>query len=227
MHKNIKKITLGIRYHRTFRVSSIVGEIVDYVLNDDTSPFGSQFFSEIADMNNNGKVLLNKDGNLLSVDLDSIVLTLVVKEDFKIFLKSIRDTYWPYIAKVLKESEIKNYNRLGIIFDHDFDKLNSLGEVVKNLTQSKINSPDNLELRFSKKISDLDALWKKDIIDYHNVIITYLKNTEGLNVKLDYQTYFSPEIATVSDIEFDKFIDSAEDYLEKNFYLWNGAYEKK
>ena len=103
----------------------------------------------------------------------------------------------------------------------------SVNEIIKSLTGQKITAPDNLELRFSKKLATTEALWKKDIIDYHNVIATYHKNSEGLNIKLDYQTYFSPEISSINDLDFSKFIESAEEYRTKNFYSWNKTNDSK
>lgn len=226
MQDNIKKIILGVRYRRSFRVPDIAGEIVDYILNDNSSPFESQFFSEIGDMNNKGRVLLNQNGNMLSVDFDSLILTLTIENNFEATMRLIQEKYYPYIATILRTFQIKNYHRLGIVFDHQLQGSSSINAIVKSITNSKITSPDNLELRFSKKLATAEALWKKDIIDYHNIITTYHKNSEGLNIKLDYQTYFDPEIASANDLGFNEFIKSAENYLTKNFYSWNKQNEK-
>lgn len=227
MQDKIKKVIIGIRYRRSFRVPDIAGEIVDYVLHDESSPFDSQFFTEIGDMNNKGRVLLNQNGNMLSVDFDSIVLTLIIDNKFDDTLKLIKEKYYPYMVNIVKQFEIKNFNRIGIIFDHQLEGSSSVNEIIKSLTGQKITAPDNLELRFSKKLATTEALWKKDIIDYHNVIATYHKNSEGLNIKLDYQTYFSPEISSINDLDFSKFIESAEDYRTKNFYSWNKTNDSK
>ena len=48
MKDKIKKIVIGIRYRRSFRVPNIVGEIVDQVLHDDDSPFKSNFLMKLA-----------------------------------------------------------------------------------------------------------------------------------------------------------------------------------
>lgn len=220
MQDKIKKVIIGIRYRRSFRVPDIAGEIVDYVLHDESSPFDSQFFTEIGDMNNKGRVLLNQNGNMLSVDFDSIVLTLIIDNKFDDILKLIKEKYYPYMVNIVEHFGIKNFNRIGIIFDHQLEGSSSVNEIIKSLTDQKITVPDNLELRFSKKLATTEAIWKKDIIDYHNIIATYHKNSEGLNIKLDYQTYFSPEISSINDLEFLKFIESAEDYRIKNFYNW-------
>ena len=92
--------------------------------------------------------------------------------------------------------------------------------MIKSLTGEKIEKPDNFELRFSKKLPTKEGLINKDIVDFYNTIFTYEKNSKGFDVKLDYQLYFTPEIASVRDVPFSKFIDSAQAYLLNTFYKW-------
>jgi len=219
MEDKINKIIFGIRYRRSFRVPDIAGEILDHVLNDKNSPFDADFFTEIADINK-GQVLLNKAGDLLSVDCDSLVLTTTVKCLEK-EINRIRDSYYPYLLSIINKFGVKNFNRLGMVFEHQIADSNLSGTVISQITNSKISSPEVFELKFSKKLASTEALWKKDVIDYNNVIVSYLKNEDGMGIRLDYQSYFSPEISSVNDLDAVGFVDSAIKYLRNTFYTWN------
>ena len=61
------------------------------------------------------------------------------------------------------------------MFDHQVDELKIINEIVGNLSSSKITSPDNLQLRFSKKLPDVMSSIKKDLVDYYNAIFIYQK----------------------------------------------------
>ena len=224
MKDKIKKIVVGIRYRRSFRIPSIVGYIVDQILHDNDSPFGLNFFDEVGEMGSRGQILIGKNNNTLSVDFDSIILTLST-DNLDNTLNQIKNTYYPYMAKLLKNNNIYNFNRIGVMFDHQVEELKIINEIVGNLSSSKITSPDNLQLRFSKKLPDVMSDIKKNLVDYYNAIFIYQKNSDGLNVKLDYQVYFHPEIANIADVEFDNFIKSSIEYLTNNFYKWNNEKE--
>lgn len=219
MKNNVKKISIGIRYRRSFRIPELAGEITDFILGDE-SPFGSNFFTEVGAMDKSGKILLSENGSSLSIDLDSLILNLIVDDDIKTTILKINNNYYPYLVKLLKKFRIENFNRLGMVFEHQLDNGAVINKIVKTITKEEIDAPDNLQLRFSKKIPKIEALVKKEIIDYGNIICTYNKNLDGLNIKLDYQIYFSPEIASISDVEFEKIFLSSQKYLEDKFYKW-------
>ncbi len=225
MQDKITKISIGIKYRRTFRIPNIAGDIVDFILNDTESPFGNKFFSEIADINNKGKILLNESGNTISVDYDNIILSLVVDANFDHVYQQINDIYYPYVQNILNKFFIKNFDRIGIVFEHVFEGSAVVNNLIKGLTNSEISVPETLSLRFSKKIAK-ETFWKKDIIDYGNVIVTYNKNLDGLNIKFDYQMHFSPEIDVIDDMPFESFSKSALEYLQAKFYNWNQSNEK-
>ena len=224
MKDKIKKITIGIRYRRSFRVPNIIGDIIDQILHDNESPFKSGFFNEIGEIGTRGQILIGKDGNTLSVDFDSIILTLS-NENLDNTLSQIKEVFYPYIMKLLENNNIHNFNRIGIIFDHQLDESKMIDKIVSNLSFFDIESPDNLQLRFSKKLSDAMSDIKKDLVDYYNTIFIYQKNLDGLNIKLDYQVYFNPEISSINDVAFNSFVDSAVGYLTNKFYKWSNEKE--
>ena len=220
MEDKINRITIGIRFRRSFRITDISGKVVDSLLHDENSPFSENFFKEVGETTSKGKILLSEKQDFLSIDIDSLVLSLNTN-NLESTLEKIQNVYFPYFSKVIfNEFEIYNVNRLGIIFEHKVENLSSVDEIIKKLSSNKIEVPDNLELRFSKKLPTNVGLITKDVIDFYNAIFTYQKNSSGLDVKLDYQLYFSPEIATIEDVEFGKFVDSAKNYLKNNFYNW-------
>jgi len=221
MEQKITKITMGIRFRRSFRVSDRLGEIIDFFLRDENSPFKDKLkFDKVGDTSNKGMVLIDEEGNTLSIDIDSLVLS-VKNSNLESTLKKFKDVYFPYFKNgVLKNFEIENFNRLGVIFEHELEDTSLINNAIKTISSNNIEVPDNCELRFSKKIPTSSALTNKGVVDFSNVILTYNKNSKGLNVKIDYQLYFSPEIAKANDLEFDKFIESSKNFLKDSFYKW-------
>ena len=114
-------------------------------------------------MGTRGQILIGKNNNTLSVDFDSIILTLST-DNIDNTLNQIKNTYYPYMAKLLKNNNIHNFNRIGMMFDHQVDELKIINEIVGNLSSSKITSPDNLQLRFSKKLPDVMSSIKKTLL---------------------------------------------------------------
>ncbi len=220
MEKSIHKITIGIRYRRSFRIPDISGKVIDYILHDDKSPFRENFFQEVGETSEKGKILVSEKKDFLSIDIDSLILSLNTN-NLESALTKIKDSYFPYFTdSIFKEFEIENINRLGIIFEHRLEKLDSIDKMTKELSLNEISAPDNFELRFSKKLPTTAGLISKNIVDFYNTIFTYQKNSKGIDIKLDYQLYFSPEIGSIQDVEFNKFIDSAKSYLLGKFYKW-------
>jgi len=228
MENSIKKITLGIRHRRMFRVSALAGAIMDEILRDRSGPFVDKFTNVANTVKGAGKILLRLDGDegeeptlSLAVDMDNLVFSTEVK-NLETELSLIEKNYIPYFKdKIYKAYEIDEISRLGIVFHHKIDKVVLADRFVKFLSNEKLSDANEFELRFTKKLPTIEGRAKKDIVDFYNVIVSIAKQEEILNLNLDYQMYFSPTIANIEDVPFNDFISSAKDFLKNNFYLWN------
>jgi hypothetical protein len=221
MKNKVKFIVLGIRFQQSFGVLDKAGQIVDYLIRTESSPFTNEFFPMIYETEQRGKILSNKKtGETLTVDAENIILRLAVKnydEDFK----NIKDSILPFFKKsVFSQFEIKNINRVGLVFEHKLTKINAIEKLIGSLTDNEIKNPTDLTLRLSQRIASSDSIIKDKIVDYYNAIFTYQKQPDGEAAALDYQMYFEPEIGSINDVPFDDFFKKAETYLAQKFDKW-------
>ena len=230
MKEKIYLVSIGIRHRRYFRMSEIAGSIVDYIVQSPSSPFGKDFFQSSDTLLNGfeskGRILIGADnGSSIVVDTDSFILNLET-DDLDKMLGRIKTDFLPFIKKIFREFKINNINRTGIVFEFkDFD-VEKINDISKKITSDSFYKSDIFQLRLSEKDVDIMSLVKKEIYDYANQIISISKNEEGKVLgKFDYQFYYSPEINSIEDIDFNKLIDTASERLKSKFLNWL-KYEK-
>lgn len=223
MKDKISTISLGIRYRRSFRIPEIAGSVIDFVVNSQ-SPFKSKFFTRtdslIDNLENKGRVLLAEDDKTtFSIDVDNIILNLAT-DDFENEIKRLKEEIVPFIKKIFKEFEIRNVERIGIVFQFTEENGGVIEQFVKKITGGTFSEVDRFGMRFTKRDKDLTALVKRDLLDFVNYIVSVSRNDKETSVKFDYQFYYSPEIANIEDVDFNNFIDIAQEKLDSKFLNW-------
>lgn len=219
MDKNVSALTLGIRHRRSFGITDRVGQIIDYVLHDEKSPFDTDFFPNTYETVRNGRLLANPATNeSLAIDADNVVLRIRVK-NFEEDLKRLQGEYLGFIRDGIFQSfDIENINRIGIVFEHSFDKsVISLEKAIQSLTKREVEALADIQLRFSKKLPADEAQYKKGVVDFYNAIYTFTKDDSEFLAMLDFQMYLEPEIAVLADVPFDAFFTRAANYLHTKF----------
>ncbi|MCH7883392.1 hypothetical protein IIA95_03190 [Patescibacteria group bacterium] len=231
MKLEIKKISLGLRHRRTFRISEIAGSVIDYIVHDNASPFNLDYYKKtnaILDNfgENKGRILLDERGdNSLVVDIDSVILNLTT-EVIDDTLKEIKEKYLPYITKnIHKKFEIKNFNRLGIVYEYEIT--GEPNHLISRLTNSTFFNAQTGLFRFSTKEIEQKSQIMQKLLDYKNYLIAIGFDEDTLKAKFDYQFYFQPEIGSTGDIDFDRFIDESKNKLETKFLSWLNNEEQK
>lgn len=157
MKNHIKNITIGIRFVRTFHLPEIAGKITDDILRSSKSPFDEKFFEFVERDREGGRILHRGevDNTKLIINKDDIIFSLDT-ENFDEDYKKIKDTYLPYITDhVVSGNNLNRIQRLGVIFRHAFENSSFSDNTVKSITDNKINSPNDLITRFSKKIGTM------------------------------------------------------------------------
>lgn len=226
MDKKIINIIFGIRFLKSFGVLDKTGQIIDNILYDDKSPFKAQkIFSDVQEISTREKLLLNKEGEYLRINESDLIFKVFVKENFEEKMKWIQNEVLEYFAKYLfKKFEIKNFVRLGIVFNHKIEaesKEKEFNDFVKNLTKSKIVEAEGLSLSFNtKRLSAFESLYRKEVKDFRNTIYTINKEKSFYLFSLDYQYCFEPYPEDFRDCLVDKFLDSSKNFLKKSFYEW-------
>jgi len=228
MKNHIKNITVGIRFVRTFHLPEIAGKITDDVLRSSKSPFDEKFFEFVARDREGGRILHRGevDNTRLIINKDDIIFSLDV-EDFDDDYKKMKDTYLPYIIDhVVGGNQLNRIQRLGAIFRHGFENSSFSDNTVKSITDDKIDSPNDLIIRFSKKIGTMEGQAVRGKHDYKNAIFTLEYDSRNLFIDIDYQQYFHPIKEDIRDTKPIDFLNSAKSYIE-NQYSWLEKYKPK
>lgn len=220
----LNSIVIGIRFRPNFAMQDKFGTILENILHDKKSYFNPNVFPKVRNEIDK-RILFNPETNsYLSIDNENIILDFNVVENPD---KEIVDTICKafddqIIHNILKEYSILGINRIGYIKRYDFESKELSANFIDRTIGAAADGVNDIHLRFSKKIPDQQAIIKDNINDYHNAIYTVIKKNDEdiLTVILDYQKYFIPPVDRYSQIEFDKFRTTAENYSNRQLLEW-------
>ncbi len=228
---NIFGLTIGIKYLRSFRINDISGDIVDEILHGENSPFDIEYFTDIEQNSNGEKRLLNPvTKNYLRINTDDIIFGVRVDKNFEEKYEWLIKTIIPYFRDILfTKFKIFNIARIGIVFHHKFPTLNNkkLEKFVSEFTSEKVPNAENINLAFSKKATSKNALQKKNIHDFKNLIFSIATKKNAYFAAFDYQFFFDPIIREITQADLNPIAKEAKDFLRTEFYSWLNSYVDK
>ena len=212
---------IGVRYRKTFTVADNLGAIVDNILQSKQSKFKSRIFPYIQHIDRDEDVLFDFENNIpqnkLTINTSNIVLDVqnMDKISFKDGIEAFRDTIFKYI---MHEYSIGYINRIGFINRYILKDNDIIDKFIKGTVGRGINDVNDINLQFSKRLPLTESLVKQGVDDYHNVIVNIIKKNakEELFLSVDYQLYYSPMLEKASQIDFDRFLKNANDYIQKH-----------
>ena len=231
-------ITIGIRYRHNFSIQDCIGKIADTVLYAEGSFFNENMFPRILSVPD--LVLDNEDtGDNLQINNTNLILqcnikhprlqvndrinpTLEIKELPEINKRFSQDI----INKVMKEFKFRNINRIGYIRRYLFDVDGLPNGFISQTVGKGLGEVRDIDVRFSRKYPTPEAMVKKDVHDYHNVIFHVIKKPDlnEIYFSVDYQAYYDPFIESLSEADFSSFMNSMEEYNNKTFSKWVNQY---
>lgn len=212
---------IGIRYRETFTIADNLGAIIDDILQSKNSKFKANIFPYIQHTDRDEDVLFDLANNLpkdkLTINTSNIVLDVqdLNKIPLNKGITAFKDTIIKYI---MHEYTIGHINRLGFIKRYVLEDKEIINKFVSGTVGRGFAEVNDINLQFSKRIPIDESLIKENINDYRNVIINIIKKN-GINklyLSVDYQHYYSPMLEKTSQIEFDKFLDNANQYIDKH-----------
>lgn len=212
---------IGVRYRKTFTVADNLGAIVDNILQSKQSKFKARIFPYIQHTDRDEDVLFDFENNIpqnkLTINTSNIVLDVqnMDKISFKDGIEAFRDTIFKYI---MHEYSIGYINRIGFINRYIIKDKDIIDKFIKGTVGRGINDVNDINLQFSKRLPLTESLVKQGVDDYHNVIVNIIKKNakEELFLSVDYQLYYSPMLEKASQIDFDRFLKNANDYIQKH-----------
>jgi hypothetical protein len=207
MEWHSEKIIVGIRHKRLFRVSDLLGEIVDKLVPlQGYGPFPGKCFDRIGRPDSMSIILNDKEDTVsVNCNVDGVILTCDMDAEPKLTIDDIKEMFLQTVNIVLPMTGgSESINRIGIINQFIFpDYKNAAETIYKNLLHFDLKGiPDNLSLRLALKNPTTEAIINpEEKKDYKNVIIQVNsdKSEEGeskppdiVRLSVDYQIYFEP-----------------------------------
>lgn len=212
---------VGVRYRKTFTVADNLGAIVDNILQSKQSKFKARVFPYIQHIDRDEDVLFDFENNIpqnkLTINTSNIILDVqnMNKISFKDGVEAFKDTILKYI---MHEYSIGYINRIGFINRYILKDKDIIDKFIKGTVGRGINDVNDINLQFSKRLQLTESLVKQGVDDYHNVIVNIIKKNakDELFLSVDYQLYYSPMLEKVSQIDFDKFLKNANDFIQNH-----------
>jgi len=229
LKKNIKELTLGIKFARTFRIPDIAGEIIDDILYSSKSPFESRF-EQLEESNLREKRLLtskllsNGKPEYLLINTENIILSIDTEGKFMSTYSWLKGDVFSFFSYLFLKYKIKNINRIGIVFSHSME-LKNISNIIEVLTKNEVLDINNLKINFSKKYVAEQSLYRKDLSDYKNAIFSFEQKESIYIASLDFQYFFDPVIEDIRDCFSDRIFTDAHSFLSEKFYKWVEQYE--
>lgn len=220
----LTSIVIGLRFRPNFAMQDRFGTILENILHDKKSFFNPTVFPKVRNEINK-RILFNPETeSYLSIDNENIILDFnVIDNPDKEIVDTICNAFDDQIIhNILKEYSIQGINRIGYIKRYEFESQELSSNFIERTIGLTLDGVNDIQMRFSKKMPDQQAILNENINDYSNAIYTVIKKSDNniLTVALDFQKYFIPPVDKYSQIEFDKFRVTAENYNNKNLLEW-------
>ncbi len=212
---------VGVRYRKTFAVADNLGSIVDNLLQSKQSKFNSHIFPYIQHTDREEDVLFDFENNVpqnkLTINTSNMVLDVqnINKLSFREGIEAFNNTILKYI---MHEYSIGYINRIGFINRYILKDKDIINKFIKGTVGRGFDDVNDINLQFSKRLTSMESLTKQGVDDYHNVIVNIIKKNakDELFLSVDYQLYYTPMLEKSSQIDFDKFMKNANDFIQSN-----------
>lgn len=213
---------IGIRYRANFSISDLFGSIIDEILYTKKTPFNEEIFPLLQHTKADEKVLINPDNNnRLTINTSNIVLD--INDISSLSEEKAIDAYQKLIINgIMRKYSITQINRIGYIKRYLITEEDLAKSFIYSTIGNKLDGVNDINLQFSKRIVLPEALVKKDVYDFNNVIYNIIKKTDKqeLFVSVDFQRLYEPFLEGCSLINLPQFIEQVKTYNNNNVVEW-------
>ena len=227
----IEGIAFGVRYQPRYEVMDRVGAIVDQTLRSSGTPFGSKTFPLIR-REPGEHVLFNPEtGNELRLTESDAILQMKIDTRKTSDIETLAGHYTMFILDTLRDvSSLKSIIRYGVLFRLQECRASLQETPAEHFIQPDFHDARSLSLRFTRRLPVMEALARKKVNDYRNIIYTVKQTEEGeVRIWVDYQEYFNPELNDKEWLQkpFTDFVGRGVEYFLSEFQNWLKKLTKK
>jgi hypothetical protein len=233
LEKNLIGIVIGIRFRANFAIEDQLGRIIDDILYKKESLFNPKIFPTVKSTVG-GKLLINENTrDMLEIDNSNVIFEATLDDSSTFKLSQIDDIHKNFESQIIqgtmKQFSFKEIVRIGYVRRYLF-KLEDLAKIFVNKTVGQsFGGVNDINLRFSKKLPVPEAIIKRDVNDYVNVIFNIIKKSDlqEIFMSIDYQHFYDPFLTTASSIEFKNFLNQMDIFNKDRYLTWLNSYYKE
>jgi hypothetical protein len=221
----LSRVAFGVRYEPQWRIIDSIGEVIDTVLRTDGTPFGPEVFPT-SQSESSGHVLLNGEThNVLRIDQQEVVLEWTFDTRNLDEVSELAAQFQKLVIEPLRdEAGLANIVRYGMLFRPERQTSPKNPPLQKYLSSEfAAASLTSLAMRFTRRIASEEAMWRKGVEDYRNLIYTAEESEKGeVQLTLDYQEIFKPMLDgdDWGKHPFTRFVTQALQYFEQDGAKW-------
>lgn len=232
LDEHIVGIAIGLRFRANFVIEDQLGKIADSILYSKDAYFNPKVFPKAQPAPSSKELFNEITQDYLHIDHSNVILEINFHERgfSKNELNNIIINFDKQIIKgVLKEYSITQIARIGFVKRYIFADKNLADSFIRATISNRLDGVNDINLRFTKKIPLVVSLAKKEVDDYDNAIFNIIKRADlpEIFMSLDYQRLFDPYLPSSSMIEFQSFIEKANDYNSEHFLKWVNNYTEE
>jgi hypothetical protein len=223
----LKEFAFGVQYEPQHSIMDHIGTISDQILRAKNSPFSSALFPFLQTLPHESRLFgsdLDSDSDtLLRITARDTILSLPVPSDNIDSLQQVATDFDEFALEPLRRiAKLTAIGRYGVLLKLT-GKSKDLRHPPIERYLSDLPRANSLFIRFTKRLATDEALTRKDVEDYRNVIFTAEQSEEGdVNISIDYQQYFLPSLSASewADRPFPRFVWAASGYFREELTRW-------
>jgi hypothetical protein len=221
----IARMAFGVRYEPQFKVFDYLGELIDAILRANGTPFGPEVFPQ-TQTDGNERILVNPEkGHILRLNQqDTTLLWNIETRSLDDVLSLATDFHNYVLAPLRRDSGVSNILRYGMMFG--LKQLTALKNpplaryLANDFSASSLTS---LAMRFTRRLPSHEAMFRKHVDDFRNVIYVVEESEKGeVQTSVDYQEHFKPMLdeGDWNKRPFPTFAGQGLDYFESDVLKW-------
>jgi hypothetical protein len=221
---SIERAIFGVRYQPRYEILDRVGSVMDRILRDPGTPFGPETFPYSNRDAGEHALINDKTHDSLRISSSDAILDIRVDTQTVGRLQGLSEQFSEHVLASLRDlARLRDIARYGMLL-----KLSECSDLlaespVRHFLSRDFDEARSLSLRFTRRLPVEEALAKRAVDDYRNVIYTVKQNDDAqVFIWIDYQEYFNPQLTADEwrDRPFSRFVNRGLDYFLGEFQNW-------
>jgi hypothetical protein len=220
----IRTVIFGVRYEPQWALHDRIGAIVDAVLREPGTPFGPELFG-LNTVDPMMHTLMGKNGEYLKVNQQDTILRVMAGDTRNLSrVTQIGEQFAQYVLQPLREiGRVRGIVRTGMILQLADARGSLKDPPINRYLADDVQNVTSLAMRFTRRLAAPEALVKKRVTDYRNVIYSVNESEEGeVITALDYQHSYVPPLdgKDWDERPFAAYVEGGLQYFEGEFQKW-------